>query len=120
MTSRVHVVYMTDRRSLIACQASHSLSTILVECLSDLASLVVRFQAMAIHGKSIRTATEYIDRLEHISGPTRPHLNPRCRAGGPSGGGSLAENVQFYFDVSPFCTIFFHQTTRHFDMDRYL
>ena len=43
-------------------------------------SLDVCFQAMAIQGKSSHTVNEYIDRLEHSSGPTHLRLAQRYHA----------------------------------------
>ena len=88
--------------------------------------LFVPFQAMARHGKSICTVTQYIDQLEKHSEPTRLRLAVEVLLSvealcNESGGGSLAKMRNFILHhVSPFCMIFFHYTTCHFGTDRYI
>ena len=120
---RVHGVYMTDWWSQISCQTSRSLSTISLECLSHLAR-AMQVAWLFMSKPSCYTPKVFVLSLNILWTWTkfRPHwlaFGPVLSCS-PSGSGSLTENVQFYFDVSPFCTIFFHYTTHHFDMDRYI
>ena len=55
--------------------------------------------------------------LNKVQGPF-PCVWPCGALGGEFVGGSLAENVQFSDLV--FCLIFFHFTTHHFSMERYI
>ena len=72
------------------CSARHEEESASIELLNrvsiadgkrwDTSCLVYHFQTTLIHGKSIRTVTEYIFWLEQSSGHTRLRLAPRCRA----------------------------------------
>jgi len=107
---------MMDRKSLIACQTSHSLSTASLECfLECLRHLESTLQYSHCHWI---VNTVYRSTWTMCRGHS-PALAPRCSAVYRVVPGSLKICNFILHYVSPFYTIFFHYTTSDFGIDKY-
>jgi len=103
----MHGVYMTDRRSVITCQASRSWSSVLLECLLEwLIHLVSDLQNSHCHW--IYQSTWTMVRAHshrHTVGLAMPDSLKMCHF--------------ILHNFSPFHVIFFLHMTHHFSVDRY-